>query len=163
MRVALLSDIHDHTTHLLLALHAAQEQGCTHMLFMGDMAAMGTFRTLRVEWHHPIDLVFGNNEYEIGAFRKAAAQWSDTTLHGESADIVLDGRRVFFTHFPWSAGKAAECGLYDAVFFGHTHVPEQRTIGRTLLANPGEVYGRQGVPSIGIYDTVTNTVSIINI
>ena len=34
MLVALLSDIHDHTTHLLLALQAAREQQCTHLLFM---------------------------------------------------------------------------------------------------------------------------------
>lgn len=163
MRVALLSDIHDHTSHLLLALLAAEEQGCRHLLFMGDMAGMSTFRTLREEWRHPIDLVFGNNEYETGAFRRAAGQWPDTTLHGEYADIILDGRRLYFTHFPWSAAKAAESGLYDAVFYGHTHVPELLKTGRTLIANPGEVYGRQGVPSIGVYDTETNSVSIINI
>ena len=68
MLVALLSDIHDHTTNLLLALHTAQEQGCSHLLFLGDMAEASTFRTLRDEWPHPIDLVFGNNEYEIKSF-----------------------------------------------------------------------------------------------
>ena len=73
MLVALLSDIHDHTTNLLLALHSAQEQGCSHLLFLGDMAETSTFRTLRDEWPHPIDLVFGNNEYEIKSLLKAYA------------------------------------------------------------------------------------------
>lgn len=163
MKVALLSDIHDHTTHLLLALHAAQEHGCTHLLFMGDMAGMSTFRTLREEWAHPMDLVFGNNEYEQRAFEQAARQWRNTTLHGEYADIALEGRRIFFCHLPWTAAKAAESGLYDAVFFGHTHKPEVLTSATTLVANPGEVYGRQGAPSIGVYDTSTNSVSIIRI
>lgn len=163
MLVALVSDVHDHTTHLLLALHEARSQGCTHLLFMGDMAGLSTFRTLREEWPHPIDLVFGNNEYETAAFQRAAEQWRRTTLHGETADLVLDGRRVFICHLPWTASKAAESGLYDAVFFGHTHVPETLSIGSTLVANPGEVYGRQGTPSIGVYDTCSNTVRIIHI
>lgn len=161
MLVALLSDIHDHTTHLLLALHAAKQEGCTHLLFMGDMASTATFRTLREEWPHGIDLVFGNNEYEPGTFRKLAAQWSRTTLHGEAADLQLDGRRLFFTHLPWTAARAAESGLYDAVFFGHTHTPEQLRTGSTLVVNPGEIYGRQGQPTIGVYDTETNSARII--
>ncbi len=160
MLVALLSDIHDHTTHLLLALHAARQEGCTHLLFMGDMASASTFRTLREEWQHGIDLVFGNNEYELGVFRQMAEKWPLTTLHGDEADITLDGRRIFLTHLPWAATKAAESGRYDAVFFGHTHCAEQRQVGSTLVVNPGEVYGRQGTPSIGVYDTATNTARI---
>ncbi|MBR5186458.1 MAG: metallophosphoesterase family protein [Akkermansia sp.] len=161
MLVALLSDIHDHTTHLLLALHTAQEQGCTHLLFMGDMAEASTFIMLREEWTHPIDLVFGNNEYETRSFARMAEQWPQTTLHGSHADIVLDSRRIYFCHLPWQAAQAADTGLYDAVFYGHTHTPEVRHAGRTLLANPGEVYGRQNPPTIGIYDTVDNSVRII--
>lgn len=163
MLVALLSDVHDHTTHLLQALHAARVEQCTHLLFMGDMARLSTFRTLREEWGHHIDLVFGNNEYEIAAFQRAAQQWHSTTLHGESADITLGGRRIFFCHLPWTAAKAAGTGKYDAVFFGHTHMPKILTIGPTLVANPGEIYGRQSKPSIGIYDTESNTVRIVNI
>lgn len=163
MRVALLSDIHDHITHLLQALLAAREHECTHLLYMGDMARLSTFRTLREEWSYAIDLVFGNNEYELAAFQRAAQQWRSTTLHGDSADVMLDGRRIYLTHFPWTAAKAAESGEYDAVFFGHTHVPEILNMGNTLIANPGEVYGRQGAPTIGVYDTESNTVRIITI
>ena len=163
MLVALLSDIHDHTTHLLLALPAAGQEGCTHLLFMGDMTSASTFRTLREEWKHGIDLVFGNNEYELGVFRKMADKWPQTTLHGDEAYLTLDGRRIFFTHLPWAATKAAESGKYEAVFFGHTHCAEQWNLGSTLVVNPGEVYGRQGTPSIGVYDTETNTARIIPI
>lgn len=163
MLVALLSDIHDHTTHLLLALHAAMERGCSHLLFMGDMAGISTFRTLREEWPHGIDLVFGNNEYDTHTFLRMAEQWPGTTLHGMQADILLANRHIFFTHLPWQAMKAAETGLYDAVFYGHTHCPESRQMGTTLLANPGEVCGRQGAPTIGVYDTDSNTIRIITI
>ena len=163
MRAALLSDIHDHETHLLLALEAARAEGCAHLLFMGDMAGLGTFRTLLDAWEHPIDLVFGNNEYQLGEFRKMAAASRHATLHGDSADIKLDTRRLFFTHFPWDAQTAAESGLYDAVFYGHTHAAEIRWLGNTLIVNPGEIYGRQSTPGLGIYDTETNTARLIRI
>lgn len=163
MRVALLSDIHDHTTHLLLALQAAREAGCEHLLFMGDMAGTTTFRTLREEWHAGIDLVLGNNEYETGAFQRMAKAWAQTTLHGYEADIVLDHRHIYFTHLPWHALNVAQAGTHDAVFYGHTHEPEIAMIGRTLLVNPGEIYGRQGPPGIGIYDTTTNTARLIQL
>ena len=161
MLVALLSDIHDHTTHLLLALQTAREAGCTHLLFMGDMAGITTFRTLREEWPHPIDLVFGNNEYELQAFQRMAQQWECTHLHGEEAELELDGRKLYFSHLPWVASRAAESGKYDAVFFGHTHRAEQYCVNHTLVANPGEVYGRQSQPSLGIYNTATNEVRIV--
>ena len=161
MLVALLSDVHDHTTHLLLALHAAREEGCTHLLFMGDMAGFSTFRTMRDNWEYPMELVFGNNEFEKHAFCRAAEKWSNTRLHGAAADIVLHGRRIFFTHLPWTATRAAESGHYDAVFFGHTHEAEIQQVNETLVVNPGEVYGRQSKPSIGVYDTITNTAKIV--
>ena len=161
MRIALLSDIHDHTTHLLLALEAARAAGCTHLLFMGDMAELSTFRTLQEEWEHPIDLVFGNNEYQMTEFQKMAAARDNTTLHGEIADITIRNRRIFFCHLPWTALKAAESGGYDAVFYGHTHAAEIRSVGNTLLVNPGEIYGRQSRPSIAVYDTDTNTARLV--
>ncbi|MBR5889512.1 MAG: metallophosphoesterase family protein [Akkermansia sp.] len=164
MLVALLSDIHDHDTHLLLALHAAKEKGCTHLLFMGDMAELSTFRTLREEWAHPIDLVFGNNEYECTSFARMAAQCPQTTLHGTQASLELDGRKLFFCHLPRTAIQAAGSGQYDAVFYGHTHTPAVSIVGdQTLLVNPGEVYGRQNAPTIGVYDTTSNTARIIPI
>ena len=161
MRIALLSDIHDHTSHLLLALEAAKSEGCTHLLFMGDMAELSTFRTLHEEWEHPMDLVFGNNEYQIGEFRKMAEAWGKTTLHGEIADVTIQNRRIYFCHLPWTALKAADSGVYDAVFYGHTHTAEIRSVGNTILVNPGEVYGRQSRPSIAVYDTDTNTARLV--
>lgn len=161
MLVGLLSDIHDHTTHLLLALHAAKAGGCEQLLFMGDMAGMSTFRTLREEWDGPIDMVFGNNEYERAAFITAARSWRATTLHGDSGIRSLGGRLVYFCHLPAPAMEAAASGNYDAVFFGHTHKVFTGTSGRTLVVNPGEVYGRQGAPTIGIYNTEDNSARII--
>ncbi|MEM0897623.1 MAG: metallophosphoesterase family protein, partial [Verrucomicrobiota bacterium] len=49
--------------------------------------------------------------------------------------------------------RLAESGAYDAVFSGHDHQRYFHQIGETLWANPGEIMGRFGTPSIGIFDS----------
>ena len=156
MLVALLADIHDHTDNLLTALYRAEELGCTHLLFAGDMAGLTTFRTLREEWNGGIDLVFGNNEFDRASFLRLAEQFHHTCHHGDAGDIELDGRRIFLTHYPTIARQAACSGQYDAVFYGHTHTAAQQLCGNTILANPGEIAGVRQSPGFAVYDTSTN-------
>ena len=159
MHIAILSDIHDHTHNLLVALLRAEELGCTHLLYTGDMAGLTTFRTMREEWEHGIDLVFGNNEYDRLSFLRLAEQFHHTCHHSDTADILLDKRRIFLTHYPHIAEQAAQRGCYDAVFYGHTHYAEQHYCGNTLVANPGEIAGVRSAPSMAVYDTVTNSLA----
>lgn len=164
MKIALISDIHDNAGNLVQALSLAEAAGCTHLICLGDMVHSSTFRTLRTSWAFGIDLVFGNNERERSLFRRMAESFTNTTLHGDTGELELEGRRIFITHMPERmperAQNALAAGAFDAVFFGHTHLVFNRTFGHTLVANPGEITGRGGNPTFGIYDTDTNSVSI---
>ena len=160
MKVALISDIHDNAANLVQALSLAEVAGCTHLICLGDMVHSGTYRTLRLSWPFGIDLVFGNNERERSLFRKMTAGFANTTLHDDAGELELDGRRIYITHMPERAQGALAAGRFDAVFFGHTHQVFNKTFGNTLVANPGEITGRGGHPSFGIYHTGDNTVSI---
>lgn len=155
MRIAILSDIHDHTTHLLLALHAAREAGCEHLLCLGDLAMFSTFRMLCEEWTQALDVVFGNNEYDRQAFYRVAEQYPHVCLHGDTAELRLGQRLFFMCHLPWTAQKAAQRGIYDAVFYGHTHCAAVEQIGKVPLINPGEIYGRQEKPGFAVLETQT--------
>lgn len=155
MQLAIISDIHDHTTHLLLALHAAREAKCEHMLCLGDMARISTFRLLCEEWTLPLELVFGNNEYDRPSFFRVAEQYPHVKLHGETADFSLGQRRFFMCHLPWTALEAARKGCYDAVFYGHTHAARTEYVSGSLLLNPGEIYGRQETPGFVALETDT--------
>lgn len=160
MKIALISDIHDNAGNLVQALSLAEAAGCTHLICLGDMVHSSTFRTLRTSWAFGIDLVFGNNERERSLFRRMAESFTNTTLHGDTGELELEGRRIFITHMPERAQNALAARAFDAVFFGHTHLVFNRTFGHTLVANPGEITGRGGNPTFGIYDTESNTVSI---
>ena len=163
MKIALLSDAHDHISNLLTALHYAQEQQCTHLLYMGDITELSTLQLLLESWTYALDLVYGNNEYDRKAHIQLVQGFPQATHHGEAADICLQGRHIFFTHYPHQATIAADSGKFDAVFYGHTHVAEQRYVHHTLLANPGEIGGVRRVPSFAIYDTDYNDVRFCTI
>ncbi len=166
MLVALISDIHDRTTNLLLALARAQELGCSHLLCMGDVAEISTFRLLCEEWQQGVDVVFGNNEWHRESFLRVADEYPHATHHADMASISLGGRLIFFCHYPHVAARAAESGRYDAVFFGHTHRAEihPALAGKSpLIVNPGDLQGRCGRPSMAVYDTECNSARLISL
>ncbi len=162
MRIALLSDIHDHLANLDLALRRAGECGCEHLIFMGDMASTATFRHLIARWGKGIDLVLGNNEWERELFALTAWEHPGVTLHGEAGEVELDGRRLFFAHLPYRAEQALQHGDFDAIFYGHTHRVDLRPAGphSPLIVNPGDLQGRYTGPAMAVYDTETNTAHI---
>ncbi len=155
MKIAIVSDIHDHIIHLLSALATAEDAGCERMIFLGDMVHASTFSVLLAEWKKPLDLVFGNNEYELEAFNAMAEAAPHATLHGDYGVMECDGQMLFFCHLPAPARRALESDRFDAVFYGHTHCADWRQVNSAVIANPGEVCGRRSQPSIGVYDTET--------
>lgn len=156
MLIAVLSDIHDHTTNMLVALNRAREEGCSHLFCLGDVVESATFRLLCEEWPYSADIIYGNNEWETGAFTRIASLYPHVTHLGSIGRIDRGGRHLFLNHTPFPAVQAARSGDYDAVFCGHTHVPRIEWIGSTLFVNPGEILGRRGAPSIALYDTELN-------
>ena len=79
------------------------------------------------------------------------------TLHGQFAELEAGGRKIALNHYPDIARRVAESNAYDAVFSGHDHRRYIHQTGRTVWANPGEVMGRYGVVSFGVYDTDDNS------
>jgi uncharacterized protein len=77
-------------------------------------------------------------------------------FHGECIELELDGKIFSVNHFD-NIGRAIAGGeKYDVVCFGHNHKAEISLAGKTLLINPGEIYGGlSGHSTFAIYDTNT--------
>lgn len=59
---------------------------------------------------------------------------------GEHRIYVCHGHRdMFFGHFDMLSEKAKAEGC-DIVFFGHTHIPFDKTIGGVRVINPGSIW-----------------------
>ena len=158
MQVAVLSDCHDRLENLETVLRRVE--GAEVALFCGDYCAPFTLKMLAEGFPGPVHSVFGNNDGDAFLLLRIAKQVGNVTFHQPMVNLELGGRRIAVVHYPELGEALALSGTYDAVFSGHSHTAGARTLGSTLWANPGEVMGRFGKPSFGIYDTSTNAFEI---
>lgn len=163
MKIAVLSDIHDHLHHLAPALRQVGELKAEALLFLGDFCAPFTLAQMAEGFGGPVHAVFGNNDGDTFLLSRVAGKHSHVTLHGQLAELELGGRRIALNHYPEIARRLAESGAYDAVFSGHDHQRYVHQVGRTLWANPGELMGRFGNPGFGIYQTETGEFSHVDL
>jgi len=161
MKIAVLSDCHDRLENLEKALARAEEAEVA--LFCGDYCAPFTLKALAEGFDGPVHSVFGNNDGDAFLLLRIAKQAGNVTFHQPMANLELGGRRIAVVHYPEFGEALALSGKYDAVFSGHNHTAETKMLRSTLWGNPGEVMGRFGKPSFGIYDTSTNTFQIAEI
>jgi putative phosphoesterase len=156
MKIAILSDSHDNIWNLEKALSQVAELGATALLFLGDFCAPFTLKQIGDGFTAgPIHAVFGNNDGDPFLLSKIAAGFEYVTLHGQYAELEFGGRKIAINHYPDISKRIAESGAFDAVFSGHDHQQYVHRSGKTLWANPGEIMGRFGDPTFGIYDTET--------
>lgn len=152
MRVAVVSDIHDHIACLRAALrHLA---GADVLLCCGDLCSGFIVRELGQGFSRPIHIVFGNNDGDRYRMCRNAAEFPHITIHEEFAELELDGCRTALVHYPSLADPLASSSRYDLVCFGHNHTYQVERRAQTLLLNPGEVMGElTGVATCALYDT----------
>jgi putative phosphoesterase len=154
--IGVLSDIHDALDNLERALDLFRGEGVETLLFCGDFCSPIPARVLG-GWEGAVHCVFGNGDGDRFRILDAArTSFPRMTVHGEHAELELEGRRIALTHFPLYGQALARTGDYDAVFSGHTHEAHGERFGRTLWVNPGEILGWKGPPSVYLWDPATN-------
>lgn len=154
MKIAVLSDSHDNIWNLERALDQVRQLEAGALLFLGDFCAPFTLKQVAEGFERgPIHAVFGNNDGDPFLLSQIASNFDHFTLHGQFAELEIERRKIAMNHYPDIAKRVAESGAFDAVFSGHDHLKYVHKIGGGIWANPGEVMGRFGEPSFGIYDT----------
>jgi len=166
MKIAVLSDIHDHIDNLNSALSKVKSQGCESIIFCGDLCSPFSLLALMSSNLH-IYSVFGNNDGDLSLIYQVSKSeqvefWGNSQEYGE---ISFDNHKIAFCHHPKLAKLLAGSKEFQAVFHGHTHEAYIENTGATLLANPGSVCGiingKLGPASFGVYDTQTGKFELI--
>jgi putative phosphoesterase len=164
MRIAILSDIHDHVWNLAAILKWLENEPPQGMIICGDLCSPFVLARIQNDFTHPIHMVFGNNDGDTFRITKLAAE--NVFIHGETAELVAtedelitrahylrryamrsiddppEGDiRIAVNHFPDIAFPLSESGRYDWVFYGHNHEHRIWQKGECLLVNPGPVMG----------------------
>ena len=161
MRIGILSDSHDNPPALGRAAALFKEAGCGLVIHAGDFVAPFAARELE-KAGCPVRAVYGNCDGEKAGLAAALAPFGAI----EEAPAVFDAAelRILVTHLDSTISKYIKEKKYDVVVFGHTHKPEIRRAGRTLVVNPGETGGWvNGRSTVALLDTDEISAEIIGI
>jgi uncharacterized protein len=135
MRIGVISDTHDQFETVRAAVKLLTELEVELVLHCGDIQspdAVRLFEPLRTHF------VFGNWDGRTAALLDAMEDVG-ATHHPDFGHLYLAGKDVGWVH-SHKKGQLREMeqsGLFDFLFYGHTHVAESHRVGRTLVANPG--------------------------
>ena len=146
MKICIVSDSHDRSPPLVMAISEAQKAGAEAVIHCGDLIGANTLRA-SLKLGIPIHAVHGNNIGDPMALHNMMAKNHDRFFYyGQDASLELAGRKIFVTHYPHNGHAMACTGEYDLVCHGHSHtshIDQQANIkgGRTWLVNPGSVAG----------------------
>lgn len=138
--IGIVSDSHDNLEAIREAVIFLNAQNVSMVLHAGDFVAPFTVR----EWKNlkcPFHGVFGNNDGEKKGLARAYSEMN--TELKEFEEINLEGKKIALYHGTITEFLSAiiSGGEYDVVVRGHTHNPEIKTEGKTLVINPGELCG----------------------
>lgn len=157
MKVAILSDSHDHLFHLQAVLDDVKSQQAEVLLHLGDLCAPFVVAELARQFPGPIHIIEGNNDGDQRLIAQVAANHPQIKVHGLYVELDLEGCSIALIHYPEPARRIAESGVFDLVAYGHDHKAFQEQSVHGWLVNPGEVMGRFGQVGWGLFDTISQT------
>lgn len=154
MNIAIISDTHDNLPNLKRAVKMIEAENIKTIIHCGDIASRETLKELSEIFKGKSFLVFGNMDKDYLTNQKANKKdFPNFKFFDQIGEIVLDEKKIAFTHFPDLAKKMAVSQNWDIIFYGHTHKPWEEKIGKTRLANPGNLAGLLYRATFAIYDT----------
>lgn len=159
MKIGIISDSHDNLENLNKALTILNNKTQV-LIHCGDFCAPFIMAEL-AKFKGDVHCVFGNTDDRFTTPKMA--QKNGINFHGDIAKLEINGKKILVNHYPDIARAFAFTGEYDAVFYGHNHTAKKENIKNTLLLNPGEIMGKEGKPSLAIYDTELNEAQIITL
>ncbi len=157
MKLAVVSDSHDHIWNMQKMLNQASEAGVETIIHCGDLISPFMLEELD-QFQGDIHLIFGNNTGDQILLMKRLKTRPHITFHGWIGKIMIDGLRLGFVHAPDIADAIARSGEFDMVFYGHTHLWHMEEIKGTVLLNPGEIMGKKEPAGWALIDTVTRNI-----
>ena len=159
MLIGLVSDSHENMPLIKKAVDYFNEKKTDAVLHAGDIISPISAKEFEKLKSRMI-AVFGNNDGEKKMWRERIKNFGE--IHDGPYEFELEGKTILLMHSPDNLEKLASSGKYDVIVYGHTHKPETRYSGKTLIINPGELGGwLYGKSTIGLLKLPEAKVEII--
>jgi len=150
MKIAIFSDIHNNETRLKEALKKTKEVGISLCICCGDISSLKVVDQLAGAFKK-VYIALGNMDVPLKG--KTEAFSDNVWVSDDVLEVEIGGLKLAAVHHDYKARRLAKAGQYDFVFYGHTHTPWEKKIGRTVILNPGEISGQFGTASFAVFDT----------
>jgi putative phosphoesterase len=136
--IGILSDTHDRPAAMAAGLQALRSHGAEFFIHCGDI---GTQPCIDLLAGIPSAFVFGNTDYDRAALANYAAS-IDVPCYGNFASLELADRKIAVVHgddFRLKQ-KLIDEQRHDYLLQGHTHIRDDRRVGKMRLINPGALH-----------------------
>ena len=152
-----ISDTHDNMENVKKFVEIAKEKKVKVVFHCGDIVAPFVIPLFK---GFKLYAVFGNNDGEWLYLKEKAGE----AIAKGPREVEVDGRKVALMHEPFLLEAIAKSGMYDFVFYGHTHDLDIRKVGSTLIINPGEACGcLKGEATAVMVNPVTKEYEVIKL
>ena len=167
VKIGIISDTHDNINIAKKAVQYFNSNKIDYCLHAGDIIApfMAKLVFNDLVCKENLILVQGNNDGEITGnrlnFTKIGSKFAGNYYVG-----TIDNKKIFMQHDidPTILESLASSNKIDIIIYGHTHEPEIKKIGKTIIMNPGECCGiLSGENTIAIVDTEKMEAEIIKL
>jgi putative phosphoesterase len=170
LKIAVVSDSHDHKDNILKAVSKINNKEVEAIIHCGDYVAPFVkrwFNNLTDSIKQNFYGVFGNNDGERVFLKKNLGQICEFTRDGHELILNLDNKRIFVSHMPKqeTIEALAHSSKFDIILTGHTHsFVNKKYENGVLVVNPGELCGYlTGRATFAIVDTVEMKAEIIDL
>lgn len=162
MLVGLMADSHDRIPAIAELLRQMQEAGAAMVLHAGDYVsplALKPFEDLNMT----LAGVFGKNDGDHQSLQQRAGAALGLELFESPHSFDVSGHQILLVHDLADVQKRSITS-HSVVVHGFAHQQSMKSIGDTLVVNPGEACGWMfGVPGAALLDLDTKKVEFLNL
>lgn len=159
MQIGIISDTHDNMPAIQKAVDILIERKVEHVIHAGDFCSPFTFRALNI-LNCGFTGIYGNNDGE----HLLLQELSNSRIFTQPHILELAGKKIVIMHEQHVVEALADSNHFDLIVYGHTHTPDIRKHGKTLIVNPGELSGwLYGKSTMAITDLSLMTAELIEL
>ncbi len=147
MKLAVISDTHDHKDNVVKAVSIMNERNVEALIHCGDYCSPFVkiwFNELANNIKEKFYGVFGNNDGDKVNIRRVLGTICNIAVNGDEFIKEFDGKKVYVAHRPKPEiiDSLANSGKIDIILSGHTHeIVNKKLVNNVLIINPGEACG----------------------
>ncbi len=139
VRIGLLADTHDRVPAITNLLEKLSDKGVSIVMHAGDYCSPFSLAPYH-ERGMALLGVFGRNDGDRESLAAYAARGMGTEIYESPHSFEVGGKRILLVH-DLAEVSSRSIESHDYVIHGSSHLQVQKTVGKTLIINPGEACG----------------------